>query len=367
MISSSSRTSQPQSAAVSPYADDGARWEAVKARDEAADGHFWFSVATTGVYCYPSCSARRPRRENVVFYATREAVERAGFRPCKRCRPDEPPRRVRLAEAVEKACRMIEQSETPPALAELANAAGLSPHYFHRCFKAIAGVTPKQYATAHRTQRVRRGLRNGGSVTDAVYGAGFGSSGRFYETSKKMLGMNPRAFSKGAPGEVIRWKIEDSSVGRVLVAATARGICATMLGDKDTQLYDELTARFPLATLEEAEPNSEFSAWLTRALELIEKPGGKGTLPLDVVGTAFQQHVWAALREIPAGQTSTYRDLAKRIGNPRAIRAVASACAANPVAVIIPCHRVLGSDGSLRGYRWGKKRKQALLEKEKAL
>jgi AraC family transcriptional regulator of adaptative response/methylated-DNA-[protein]-cysteine methyltransferase len=346
------------------YADDYARWEAVKARDAGADGHFWFSVSTTGVYCYPSCAARRARRENVGFYDTRERVERAGFRPCKRCRPELPTRNVRHAEAVAEACRMIEKAEQAPTLKELAAAAKLSPHYFQRRFKEIAGVTPKQYATAHRAQRVRRELSNGESVTEAIYSAGYNSATRFYEDSKEMLGMNPRAFAKGGPGELIRWEVTKSSLGSVLVGATERGICTILFGENRDQLVDDLTARFPRATLEEADRGSDFSAWVACALAFIERPGRGIDLPLDMAGTAFQQQVWAALREIPAGETTTYRDVADRIGRPKAIRAVAGACAANPIAVVIPCHRVLASDGSLSGYRWGTERKQTLLDRE---
>jgi AraC family transcriptional regulator of adaptative response/methylated-DNA-[protein]-cysteine methyltransferase len=347
-----------------PYSGDRARWDAVKARDERADGRFWFSVATTGVYCYPSCAARRPRRENVEFHDSRAEAESSGFRACKRCRPDLPPRRARHAEAVARACRTIESAEQAPSLKELADAAGLSPYHFQRRFKEIAGVTPKQYATAYRAQRVRQGLTNGTSVTDAMYDAGYNSSGRFYEQSSAMLGMKPSVFAEGGRGEVIRWDATPSSLGQVLVAATGKGVCAILLGDARDELLEDLTARFPRATLERAERGSDFSAWVTRALTLIETPGRKTELPLDVAGTAFQRQVWAALREIPAGATTTYRDVAKRLGRPKAVRAVGAAIAANPVAVAIPCHRVIGSDGSLRGYRWGIERKRALLDRE---
>ena len=357
-------TDERRVVAAETYADVDSHWEAVKARDEGADGHFWFAVVTTGVYCYPSCAARRPRRENVRFYDSREQAGRAGFRPCKRCRSNLPPRRVRHAEAVACACRMIENAEQAPSLKELADAAGLSPHYFQRRFKEIAGVTPKQYATAYRAQRVRQELSNGTSVTDAMYDAGYNSSGRFYEQSSAMLGMKPRVFAEGGRGEVVRWDIAASSLGQVLVAATARGVCAILLGDARDELLEDLTARFPRATLERAERGSDFSAWVTRALTLIETPGRKTDLPLDLAGTAFQRQVWATLRQIPAGQTTTYRDIAKRLGKPKAVRAVGAAIAANPVAVAIPCHRVIGSDGSLRGYRWGIERKQALLDRE---
>lgn len=344
--------------------DENARWETVKSRDEAADGHFWFSVATTGVYCYPSCAARRPLRRNVEFHDSRDEAERAGFRACKRCRPDLPPRRVRHAEAVARACRMIEEADEPPSLQELADAAELSPHYFQRRFKALVGVTPKQYAIAFRAQRIRHELGNGASVTDAIYDAGFNSTARFYEQSRELLGMTPRTFAKGGADELIRWDVAESWLGPVLVAATELGICAILFGDNDDKLRADLADRFPRAALERAEPGSAYSGWLTRALTLIEAPNGDLDLPLDVAGTAFQHRVWAALREIPAGETTTYRAVAERIGRPQSARAVAGACAANPVAIAIPCHRVIASDGSLSGYRWGVERKAALLRKE---
>lgn len=349
---------------ASRYSDDRLRWEAVKARDAHADGHFWLSVATTGVYCYPSCGARRPLRRNVAFHGSREAAERAGFRPCKRCRPDLPPRRVRDAEAMARACRMIEASESPPSLEALAGAAGLSPHYFQRRFKAVVGITPKQYAVACRAQRLRRGLETGASVTDVIYEAGFNSTARFYEKSRELLGMAPRAFANGGASEVIRWDVGESWLGPVLVAATERGVCAILFGDSTEQLHRDLAARFPRAALERAEPGSEYSEWLVQALAMIEAPDQGAELPLDVKGTVFQRQVWQALREIPAGETTTYGSLAERIGRPRAVRAVAAACGANPVAIAIPCHRVIASDGALSGYRWGIDRKAALLRKE---
>ena len=346
------------------YQGDDARWEAVKARDAGADGQFWFSVASTGVYCYPSCAARRPLRNNVGFHGSREAAERAGYRPCKRCRPDLPPRRERHAAVVVRACRMIEEAEREPSLKELAAMAGLSPHHFQRHFKALAGVTPKQYAAAHRAQRLRGALSDSGSVTEAIHGAGYKTAARLYEQSAAVLGMAPRAFAKGGAGEHIRWDVTPSWLGPVLIAATERGICAILLGETEQALLADLTARFSRARLERAEEGSEFSVWLIRALELIGRPDRPVDLPLDVAGTIFQRRVWAALREVPPGETTTYRAVAERIGRPKAVRAVASACASNPVAVAIPCHRVLASDGSLRGYRWGTGIKRALLNKE---
>lgn len=357
------KTSKPNPAAGS-YPNDKVRWEAVKARDEGATGQFWFSVATTGVYCYPSCAARRPRRKHVAFYDSREAAEQAGFRPCKRCRPDLPPRRVRHAEAVARACRLIEAAEKEPTLEELATAVGLSPHYFHRRFKEIAGVTPKQYAAAHRAQRMQQELRDAHSVTEAIYGAGYSSSSRFYEKSQAMLGMNPSTYAGGGRGETIRWDVAESWLGSVLVGATERGICAILFGEDRHALTADLAARFPRAALEEADADSDFSYWVARTIAFIEAPGCGLDLPLDVAGTAFQQRVWAALRAVPVGETTTYGEVARCIGEPRAARAVAGACAANPLAVAIPCHRVLSSNGSLSGYRWGPDRKQALLDRE---
>ena len=259
---------------------------------------------------------------------------------------------------------MIEEAEREPSLKELAAMAGLSPHHFQRRFKELAGVTPKQYASAHRTRRLRGALSKGGSVTKAIYDAGYNSATRLYEQSAAVLGMAPRVFAKGGAGEHIRWDVAPSWLGPVLIAATERGICAILLGETEETLFADLAARFSRATLERADEGSEFSAWLARALELIERPDRPVDLPLDVAGTAFQRRVWEALREIPPGETTTYRAVAERIGRPRAVRAVAGACASNPAAIAIPCHRVLASDGSLSGYRWGTDRKQALLRKE---
>jgi len=346
------------------YHDAASRWQAVTARDPRADGHFWFAVATTGVYCYPSCAARTPRRENVAFYDRRETAEQAGFRPCKRCRPELPPERERVAAAIAHACRIIETADPAPTASELARAIGLSPHQLTRHFKELAGVSPKQYAMAHRAERMRAELRNGQAVTRAVYEAGYGSTSRFYERSHALLGMQPASYARGGRGQTIRWEVADSWLGPVLVAATERGVCAILFGPHRRRLAADLAARFPAATLEEAQAGSEFSRWVRSVLAQIESPRAAIELPLDVIGTAFQQRVWQALRQIPAGETTTYGDIARRIGAPRASRAIGTACGANPLAVLIPCHRVLAADGSLGGYRWGEERKRALLDRE---
>jgi AraC family transcriptional regulator, regulatory protein of adaptative response / methylated-DNA-[protein]-cysteine methyltransferase len=345
---------------------DADRWAALVARDPSADGQFLYSVRTTGVYCRPSCAARTPRRENVAFHASRAEAERAGFRPCQRCRPDLPPRATRDAAVIARACRMIETAETPPALADLAAAAGCSPHHFHRLFRRVTGVTPKAYADAHRQDRVRTGLAEGAGVTEAIYAAGFNSSGRFYAAADAMLGMTATAYRKGGPGETIRHAVGRCSLGCVLVAASGRGICAILLGDDPAVLDADLRARFPRAEHEPAEP--AFAAVVAELVALIDDPADAASLslPLDIRGTAFQRQVWDALRAIPRGERATYAEVAARIGAPRAVRAVASACAANSLAVAIPCHRVVASGGGLAGYRWGVERKRRLLDREKA-
>jgi AraC family transcriptional regulator of adaptative response/methylated-DNA-[protein]-cysteine methyltransferase len=346
------------------YATDATRWAAVQSRDPAADGAFYYSVRTTGVYCRPSCAARLARRENVAFHASPAAAEKAGFRPCKRCRPNEPGLAERQAAAVAKACRLIEQAEEMPSLAVLAKAAGMSRFHFHRVFRAVTGVTPKAYADAHRAQRVRDALASSGSVTEAIYGAGFNSSGRFYAASADMLGMTPRDFRAGGAGAAIRFAVGECSLGNILVAATDKGVCTISFGDNPDALVRDLQDRFPKARL--IGGDAEFEKLVAKVVGFVEAPAQGFDLPLDVRGTAFQQRVWKALRKIPAGATATYTDIARRIGRPKAVRAVAAACAGNPVAVAIPCHRVVRLDGDLSGYRWGVARKRALLEKEKA-
>ncbi len=348
------------------YESDDARWSAVLARDEAAEGLFWFSVATTGVYCRPSCAARQPRRENVAFYEQRAAAEKAGFRPCKRCRPDLPPRAERHRDLVASACRALTAAETPPGLSELAADAGLSPHHFHRIFKAAVGVTPKQYAAAQRTKRMRAALEAGASVTEAIYDAGFGGNSRFYEQADARIGMTATSFKKGGKGMSIRYGTAQSWLGSVVIAATERGICAILFGEDESHLNEDLRARFPKADFEPAEQGSDFQQWIDATLAFLKAPDNLFSLPLDIAGTAFQEQVWQALRNIPAGKTASYADVARAIGKPKSVRAVAQACGANPVAIAIPCHRVVRSDGGLGGYRWGIERKKSLLAREQA-
>lgn len=348
------------------FASDEERWHAVLRRDPAADGLFFYSVRTTGVYCRPSCPSRPARRENVCFYQSSDEAERAGFRACKRCRPNEAALAERQAAAVARACRLIEATEEPFSLDALAEAVGLSPFHFHRIFRSIAGVTPKAYADALRNRRVREELSRSSTVTEAIYGAGFNSSGRFYATSPEVLGMTPGDFRKGGNGETIRFAVGECSLGSILVAATDKGVCAIMLDDDPAALVRHLQDRFPKAQI--VGGDGDFEQVVARVVGFVEAPrSGQDALwalPLDARGTAFQHQVWQALRAIPLGRTATYTDIAERIGAPKAVRAVAQACASNPVAVAIPCHRVVRRDGDLAGYRWGVERKRELLSRE---
>ncbi len=340
--------------------NDEQRWAAVQRREQAAG--FFYSVKTTGVYCRPSCAARPARRENVAFHATCEEAERAGFRPCKRCRPNEAPLAERQAALVAKACRLIQESLELPRLEELAAAAGMSRFHFHRVFKAATGVTPRAYAVAHRAQRVRDQLGRSRTVTEAIYGAGFNSGGRFYEASPEILGMTPTDFREGGRRAAIRFAVGECSLGSILVAATDRGVCAILLGDDPEALVRDLQDRFPRASL--IGGDADFEQLVARVVSFVESPALGLDLPLDVRGTAFQQRVWQALRAVPAGATVSYAQIAARIGAPKAVRAVAQACGANALAVAIPCHRVVRQDGAISGYRWGVERKRALLERE---
>jgi AraC family transcriptional regulator of adaptative response/methylated-DNA-[protein]-cysteine methyltransferase len=352
-----------RTASALPYATDEQRWNAVVRRDAAADGAFYYAVRTTGVYCRPACPSRPARRENVSFHPTCEAAEQAGFRACQRCRPKEAGLAAQRSAMIEAACRQIEQAEEAPSLGALAQAAGLSRFHFHRLFKSVTGVTPKQYADAHRARRLRAALPQGGSVTQAIFDAGFNSSGRFYARSSQWLGMTPGRFRSGGRNERIRFAVEKCSLGLVLVAATDVGVCAILLGEQRDMLVEDLRQRFPQARLVRGEP--DFEQCVAKVVSLMAAPRAGIDLPFDVRGTAFQQRVWQALRAIPPGATASYAQIAHRIGAPRAVRAVAQACAANPVAVAIPCHRAVRNDGGLAGYRWGLERKQALLQRER--
>jgi AraC family transcriptional regulator, regulatory protein of adaptative response / methylated-DNA-[protein]-cysteine methyltransferase len=338
------------------------RWAMVLARDARSDGTFFYSVATTGVYCRPSCASRPARPENVRFHATRMDAERAGFRPCKRCKPDQPPPATQHAAAVLAACGLIETADAVPSLSKLARHARLSARHFQRLFKTVTGLTPKAYAVAHRARRVRDALTHGRKVTDAYFDAGFGSSGRFYEAADAALGMTPSAYRAGGASAVIRFACAKCSLGAVLVAASDRGVCAILLGDRPAALARDLRRRFPHAQWMAG--GKAFGNVVAKTVALVDTPSQGFDLPLDVRGTAFQHRVWQALRKIPLGSTASYMDIARRIGAPKAVRAVAGACAANTIAVAIPCHRVLRADGGLAGYRWGVARKRALLKRE---
>jgi AraC family transcriptional regulator of adaptative response/methylated-DNA-[protein]-cysteine methyltransferase len=338
------------------------RWASVVARSTEADGTFFYSVKTTGIYCRPSCAARQARPENVRFHPTREDAEQAGFRPCKRCKPDQPALIEQHAAMVTEACRLIEASQSVPTLEDLAKEAGVSTFHLHRVFKAITGVTPREYAAAHRGERVRQELGRAGSVTAAIYQSGYNSNGRFYGESQQVLGMTPTVYRAGGADADIRFAVGECSLGSILVARSELGVCAILLGDDPDALARDLQDRFPRARL--IGGDAGFEQLVAQVVGLVEAPGLGLDLPLDVQGTAFQQRVWQALQEIPAGSTASYAEIATRIGAPKSVRAVAQACAANPLAVAIPCHRVVRNDGGLSGYRWGVERKRVLLQRE---
>jgi AraC family transcriptional regulator of adaptative response/methylated-DNA-[protein]-cysteine methyltransferase len=338
------------------------RWKLLVEHLPAAEGKFYFSVKTTGIYCRPSCAARLPRPENVQFHGSCLEAEQAGFRPCKRCRPNQSSLTEEYAKKITAACRLIEASDDLPSLAELASHAELSPYHFHRIFKSISGLTPKAYGAAHRAKQVRHALTGSGSVTEAIYTAGYSSSGRFYEESNKVLGMTPTKFRAGGAGTEIRFAVGECSLGTIVVAASDRGVCAISLGDDPNALVRELQDRFANTQLIGAD--AEFEAMIAKIVGYIDNPALGIDLPLDIRGTAFQRRVWQALQDIPVGSTATYTDIAKGIGAPKSVRAVARACATNILAIAIPCHRVVRTDGNLSGYRWGVERKRELLKKE---
>jgi AraC family transcriptional regulator of adaptative response/methylated-DNA-[protein]-cysteine methyltransferase len=339
-----------------------ARWASVVARDAGADGKFYYSVKTTGVYCRPSCAARLALPENVQFHLTCADAEKAGFRACKRCKPNQPSLAEQNGARIAEICRVLEQAEKTPKLNELAAKAGMSVYHFHRTFKAVTGLTPGDYAAAHRSNRVRASLGSSNSVTEAIYDAGFNSSSRFYESANGVLGMTPSKFRAGGADTDIFFAIGECSLGSILVAQSERGVCAISIGDDPDALIKDLQDRFPRANLIGSERGYE--EIVAKVIGMIERPGIGMDLPLDIRGTAFQQRVWKALREIPVGTTATYSEIAGRIGMPKSVRAVAQACGANALAVAIPCHRVIRNDGQLAGYRWGVERKRELLDRE---
>ena len=365
-------------AAGTPQARE--RWEAVRRRDRGADGLFVYAVRSTGIYCRPSCPSRKPRREQVVFFQLPEAAEQKGFRACQRCKPGALRLRDPRVEAVAGVCREIDRrvleessanaTDDRPTLAALGAGAGMSPHQLERAFRSAMGITPRQYADAQRMRRLKSRLKGGDNVTTALYEAGFGSSSRLYERAPGHLGMTPAAYGRGGQGMEIHYAIASSPLGRLLVGATERGISAVYIGESDETLRAELRKEYPRATLLAEKPTGgesrkqRLGAWVEKILAHLRGREPHLDLPTDVQATAFQRRVWEELRRIPYGATRTYTQVAKAIGKPAAIRAVARACATNPTSVVVPCHRVIREDGNLAGYRWGIGRKQSLLEHE---
>lgn len=337
--------------------DPDACWDAFSRRDRHQDGRFVGAVRTTGIYCKPSCPARHPRRENVEYFADGAGARAAGYRACLRCKPDEVGRdRV----AVDRALALIAAAEEPPTLEVLAEAVGYAPHHFHRLFKRETGVTPAAYARKLRADRLEAALAQGGSVTEAIYDAGYNAPSRAYADAEARLGMTPSAWRRGGEGVTIRYTVTDSSLGPMLVAATDKGLCRISF-DEDAAA---LRARFPNADIQQGD--ADFAVLVAQVVMLVDHPARAASLPLDVKGTAFQQAVWDVLRKIPAGETRTYKEIAAAVGSPGAVRAAGSACGDNVLAVLIPCHRVLRSDGSLGGYAYGLERKAKLLERERS-
>jgi AraC family transcriptional regulator of adaptative response/methylated-DNA-[protein]-cysteine methyltransferase len=339
-------------------------WAALERRDAAAAGGFFYGVRTTGVYCRAGCTSRLPLRRNTMFFETQAEAEAAGLRPCKRCRPTEDSSASRHVAAVERACALLRSSDAIPSLAELADAAGISPFHFHRVFKQVTGATPRDYARTHRLGRLGDKLAAGQPVTEAIYASGFGSSSRAYESAPAGLGMTPGARRRGGAGQTIRFATVETPLGWALVAATERGICMTALADNPENLAANLRQRFPAAAL--IADDAGLKDWADRIVHFITAPDRNLDLPLDIQGTAFQARVWRALQKIPFGKTASYTEIATALGQPKAVRAVAQACAANKLALLVPCHRVIRSDGDLGGYRWGLERKRALLARERA-
>lgn len=341
---------------------DEQRWQAVLARNAQADGQFVFAVLTTGIFCRPSCTARHALRQNVRFYPDAQSAQDAGFRPCKRCQPDKTHPQQQRLDKVTKACRLLEQ-DTPITLEQLAAEVALSPYHFHRLFKSVTGMTPKAWQLAFRARRLRNTLAVSETVTDAVLAVGFPDSSSYYRQADASLGMTAQQFRRGGDAAGVWYTFSDCALGRCLVAESERGICAILLADSDEQLLAQLQAIFPRA--QRAQANAAFSSRVAQVIKRLDNADAPFTLPLDLRGTAFQLQVWQALREIPTGETVSYQELAKKLGKPNAVRAVASACGANKLAIVIPCHRVVRSDGALSGYRWGMARKAQLLQRER--
>ena len=364
---SSTRTSEVVDRQTDNYSKDDPRWNAVMARDSARDGDFVFAVSSTGVYCQPSCAARRPRRENVQFFLGPDQAERAGYRACLRCRPKSMTGNMQ-SDNVKAICRFIEQHlDETLTLQRLGKEFHQSPFHLQRRFKQMLGITPRAYADSCRLRLLKRNLQAGDSVTRAMYDAGYGSSSRLYEKTASQLGMTPDKYRRGAIAAAIRYTCADSPLGRMLIAATERGICSIQFARTDGELVEGLKHEFPFASRKL--DDGGLRSWVSALLRHMR---GKGldssstySLPLDIRATAFQRRVWTYLQSIPFGATRSYSEVAKAIGRPRAVRAVARACATNPVAVAIPCHRVVRQDGSMSGYRWGIERKEALLAMEK--
>ena len=342
-------------------------WNAVLARDASRDGNFVFAVRSTGIYCRPSCPARRPKREQVSFFSLPEAAERAGFRACKRCHP----RRARVndphVELVRRVCHIIaEHRDEPVTLERLSEIVGVNAHHLQRTFKQLMGITPRQYAQSQKLDRFKTGVKRGSSITDAMYDAGYGSSRALYEKSSSQMGMTPATYGRGGKGMRIVYTIADSPLGRLLVAATERGVCSVALGDSNSELTAKLFAEYPQASIDSRDTkiSPSLNIWLSKVLDNLNGKTSRIDLPLDLQATAFQWRVWEELRRIPFGATRSYQEIAQAIGKPKAVRAVARACASNHAALVIPCHRVIREDKSLGGYRWGIERKQKLLARE---
>ncbi len=345
-----------------PFATDEARWQAVISRDKDADGQFFYAISTTGIYCYPSCPSRLALRANTHFFETSATAEQAGFRPCKRCKSDQATPSSRDAHVIAQACRLIENADEIPSLGTLAQSQNLSSYHFHRLFTSITGVTPRAYAIAHRAHKIRNELSQNTSITEAIYQAGFNSNSRFYATSTEVLGMTPTNFKNGGNSETLYYSIGACAFGSILVAHSEKGICAILIHDDEKPLLADLQTRFPKATL--IEDRTDFKHWLEQVVNFVEAPKKGLELPLDIRGTLFQQRVWQLLQKIPFGTTASYTDIATQLGDPKAVRAVARACAANPIALLVPCHRVVRSDGGISGYRWGVENKRTLISRE---